>query len=274
MKKKCRVLALVLFTASALVGSVQTNNAALFSDDFQSYTTDPTGQSGGTGWNTAWTQGLQNNGGTYLNESTKIDGTRSYGLYGAGGVAGTSRNRGFAAISTQFTISWSFRADYNVTGDDGNASLSRRLAFTLRNGNSTDHFSGQRLSLFFAEGNGNLQWYDGTDHSSTLAFSQGGTYDFSLTVNPADRSYSFSAALRSGASYNSSGTWAGANGDSLGSVAFLMRGPNVSGSDAFLDSITAVPEPVNVALGIFGGLLGVVMLGRHWKARRASLAHG
>jgi hypothetical protein len=53
-----------------------------------------------------------------------------------------------------------------------------------------------------------------------------------------------------GTAFSYSGNWTlGANGDSIGSLSFLMRGPNVSGSDAFLDSVSVsapsyVPPPL------------------------------
>ena len=256
------VIALLLFTASIAQAALN------FSDNFESYSTDPTGQSGGTGdWTTAWTQGLQNSGGSYLNGDSKIDGTKTYGLYGNGGSSGTSRNRGFTATTSPFTLTFSFRADYNVTSDDGDNSYERRIAFTLRNGNSTDHFLNQRLSFFFAEGNSSFQWYDGADHSTSLIFSQGAIYDVSVTLDPSTRAYSFTATQRGGGSASSSGNWTlGANGESLDSLALLMRGPAGGGNDAFFDSIEAVPEPVNVALAIFGAVLVPVGLLRILKA--------
>lgn len=260
------VLAVGVFLS---IGTFHSFSALNFSDNFQGYTTDPTAQSGGTGdWNSPWTQGTQNDGGTFLSEASKIDGTRAYGFFGNSGSMGTSRNRGFTATSSQFTINLSFRADYNVTSDDGSALLSRRLAFTIRDGNSTDHFSGQRLSFYFAEGNNSFQWFDGTDRTlSGVTFSSGAIYDIAVTVNPSTRAYNFSVAQRGGSSGSSSGSWTvGANGEALDSIALLMRGPAGPGNDAFFDSITAVPEPSNVALGIFGGIVGLIVIGRRMIA--------
>jgi len=258
-----RSVCLLVFAAAMFWCTSQSIAALIFSDNFQGYSGDPTGQSGGSGdWTSAWTQGSQNSGGAYLNGSSKIDGTQSYGLYGNGGTSGTSRNRGFTATTSPFTLTFSFRADYDVIATD--ASIDRRTAFTLRAGNDSDHFVGQRLSFFFAEGNSSLQWYDGTDHTlSGVTFNTGSIYDFAVTVDPSTRGYSFTATQRGGSSGSSSGTWAlGSDGESLGSIALLMRGPNGGGNDAFFDSISAVPEPTNIALAVFGGLGGLVLVWR------------
>lgn len=261
----------VLVTGAFVVFFVtQSLGALILSEDFQSYSGDPTGNSGGSGdWTSAWTQGSQNSGGTYLNGSTKIDGTRTYGFFGSGGAEGTSRNRGFTSTTTPVTFQFSFRADYDVIA--GAAGYDGRIAFTLRNGNSTDHFAGQRLSFFFAEGNSSLQWFDGADHTlSGITFATGAIYDFSVTVDPSSRAYSFTAAQRGGSSSSSSGNWSlGSNGDSLDSLALFMRGPSGGGNDAFFDSISAVPEPANVALGIFGGVAALAGGVRFWRSKKS-----
>src|SRR5213593_980314 len=122
MRRLTAVLAAFLLTvAGARAGVVA-------SDDFESYAGNPTGVAGGIGaWTTNWRTNSQFDGGTYLNNASKISATNSYGLYGSGGGNGTSVRRAFTAIAGTQMIQWSFRADYNVTSDDGNGSLSRRL---------------------------------------------------------------------------------------------------------------------------------------------------
>lgn len=271
MKSKYSRIGLGIFVCAInLLGIRFPANAALFSDDFQSYSSGIDNQSGGSGWTTAWTVGSQNTGGAYLSTGTQIDGTQSYGLYGNDGSSGTSRNRGFDAISSPFTLTFSFRANYDVTTDDGNGSLARRIAFTIRDANSTDHFSGQRLSFFFAEGSNQIQWYDGTDRSSAnVTFTSGHVYDFTVTLDPSDRSYGFTATDRTTTStVTYSDSWSlGSNGEALDSIAFLMRGPSGGGNDAFLDSIQAVPEPINVALATFGSIAMAATTFRRIRAR-------
>src|SRR5437867_9653067 len=102
-------------------------------DDFEGYSGSPTDTAGGSGdWTTNWRGNSQFDGGTYLSTDSKIDSTKSYGLFGSGGSNGTSVRRAFTSSGGQLRFRWSYRADFDVTTDDGNGSLSRRLAFTLR----------------------------------------------------------------------------------------------------------------------------------------------
>jgi hypothetical protein len=226
-------------------------------DDFQSYSGNPTDTAGGSGdWTTNWRGNSEFDGGTYLSTDSKIDGTQSYGVYGSGGSNGTGVRRAFTSSAGQLRFRWSYRADYDVTSDDGNGSLSRRLAFTLRNGDDADHFTGQRLSFFFAEGNANFAWYDGTDrNTNAVTFSANSVYDCDVTVNTGQRTYTLSVSNRNNAAkFTYSGSWTtGSAGDQLGSVSFLMRGPSGGGNDAFLDSVSvsrvAVPWPGGATAG-------------------------
>lgn len=223
------------------MGVIAAQGQLLATDDFESYSGGPVGQSGGSGdWTGNWTRNSQNGGGSYLNSAGKIDGTKSVGLFGKASSAGESISRAFPACTNETTVSWSMRADINIdgTGDPANA---RRLAFTIRSGNDASHFDGQRLSFFFAAGSKNFRWYDGANRTNaTVQFVNGNVYDFTVVMSPMDRGYSFVVSNRNnGAAYSYSGTWStGADGDPLGSVAFMMRGPNGSGQDAFLDSVS------------------------------------
>src|SRR5437867_1201746 len=121
----------VLIAVLCLPGVARAELSA--TDDFESYTGNITDVSGGTGdWTTTWRGNSQFDGGTFRSTASKIDGTQSYGLFGSGGSNGTGVRRAFASTGGQLRFRWSYRADYDVTTDDGNGSLSRRLAFTLR----------------------------------------------------------------------------------------------------------------------------------------------
>lgn len=67
-------------------------------------------------------------------------------------------------------------------------------------------------------------------------------------------------------------TGGAANGD----WTLFIADVNGNSNEAILDSwsldITAVPEPINVALGIFGGLFAVVQGVRYWKRKNPSVA--
>ena len=180
---------LILFAVFSVAGVARAELSA--TDDFQSYTGNITDVSGGSGdWTTNWRGNSQFDGGTYRSTDSKIDGTQSYGVYGSGGSNGTSVRRAFTSTGGQLRFRWSCRADYDVTSDDGNGSLSRRMAFTLRNGDDADHFTGQRVSFFFAEGSANFAWYDGTDrNTNAVTFSNGHVYDCDVTVSTGLRTY-------------------------------------------------------------------------------------
>ena len=214
-------------------------------DDFEGYTGYPIGAAGGIGdWTSAWGVNSENGGGAYLNTNVppKISGTNSLGLYGNASAAGESVSRAFLACSNNLTIKWSERGDFNANSTNA---PTRRLAFTVRNGNGPSHFDGQRLSFFFAAGTTNFQWWDGVDRATNAVyFVLGHVYDFTLDLAPSNRAYAFSISNRnSGAVFSSSGNWSqGSNGEPIGSVAIMMRGPSGAGNDSFLDNV-AVSSP-------------------------------
>lgn len=231
--------------AAVLMMSVCWSSGLVFgqltaTDDFESYTANPVGQSGGTGdWIGLWGASSQFGGGTFLSTASKINGTKSLGMYGNGSTAGTSVSRPFPACTNVITISCGMRGDFNANST--NAPNPRRMAFTIRSGNDSSHFGNQRLSFFFAAGSTNFQWYDGTDRiNTTVNFTLGHIYDLNVTLNPTNRAYSFSISNRNnGTSFSYSGNWTlGFNGEPIGSVAFFMRGPTGAGNDAFLDNVT------------------------------------
>jgi hypothetical protein len=74
---------LSMVLAMWLVLEMRAGAQLLATDNFQDYTGNPIGQVGGTGdWVGVWAVGSQADGGTFLSGSSKIDGTRSLGLYG------------------------------------------------------------------------------------------------------------------------------------------------------------------------------------------------
>lgn len=235
--------------AALLTVAVRAHAALLAQDDVESYTSGPIGQSGGTGdWTSVWALNTQNGGGVYLSTDSRIDGLKSIGLFGSGNSTGQSISRAFAPCASAMTFRVSMRADYNVNSTNTPANL-RRMAFTIRAGNDASHFSNQRLSFFFAAGSTSFQWYDGTDRTNgAVVFAVTNTYDLQVEANPSTRVYSFLVSNRnSGASFAYTGAWSlGFNGEPLGSVACLMRGPTGAGNDAFFDSFS-VESPTYVA---------------------------
>lgn len=223
--------------------------ALLAQDDVESYSAGPVGQWGGTGdWISGWALNAQNGGGVYLSTNSRIDGIKSIGLFGGGNSTGQSISRAFAPCASAMTFRVSMRADYNVSSTNTPANL-RRMAFTIRVGNDASAFSNQRLSFFFAAGSPSFQWYDGTDRTNgVVVFAVTNTYDLQVDANPSTRAYAFLVSNRnSGASFSYTGSWSlGFNGEPLGSISCLMRGPTGVGNDVFFDSFS-IESPTYVA---------------------------
>ncbi len=236
-------------------------------DDIESYTSSPIGQIGGTGdWISLWGVNSQNGGGVFLSADSRIDGAKAIGLFGNGSTAGQSISRAFSPCASAMSFRVSMRADYNIAGTNTPANL-RRMAFTVRVGNDESHFSNQRLSFFFAAGSTQFQWFDGTNRATNaVTFVTNHIYDLAIDVDPSARAYSFVVSNRtSGASFAYAGAWTlGSNGESLGSVACMMRGPSGPGNDAFFDSIY-VESPTYVAPPLQALPIREGDLWRYWK---------
>lgn len=221
-----------------LVLAVETSAQLAASDNFETYVGNPVGAPGGDGdWTANWGANSEFGGGSYLNSLTTLEGAQSLGLFGSGSNSGTSVSRPFPACTQTLFVAASFRGDFNANSVNP---PTRRLAFTIRSGNEASHFDNQRLSFFFAAGSTNFQWYDGVDRSTpAVNFTLGHRYDLNCQLNPPDRTYAFSISNRNnGTFFTYSGSWSsGTPGDSIGSVAFFMRGPDVVGNDAFLDEV-------------------------------------
>lgn len=245
-------------------------------DDVEGYAGNPIGQLGGTGdWTSLWGLSEQNGGGVYLSTNSRIDGINSIGLYGLGSSTGQSISRAFPPCDSTLTFRVSMRADYNVASTNTPAN-NRRLAFTIRAGNGASHFSNQRLSFFFAAGSSSFQWFDGADRSSNaVVFAITNVYDLTVHAHPSTRTYSFVISNRaSGAWFASGGSWTGGyNGEALGSVACLMRGPSGAGNDAFFDGFS-VEAPFYVAPPMQRLPIREGDLWRYWKGASTPALQG
>ncbi len=240
---------MTLLSLATLLLSGTARGQLTAADDFESYSGSPLGVAGGTGdWTGFWGPNSQQDGGAFLSSASKISGTKSVGLFGNGGSSGTSISRPIPSCASNMTVKFSMRADFNANSTNA---PTRRMAFTIRAGNEASHFSSQRLSFFFAAGSTSFQWYDGTDRATNaVTFTLGHIYDITVNLQPGNRSYSLLASNRNnGGWFTYNGSWTlGANGEGLGSVAFMIRGPTGAGNDAFLDEVsisapTYVPPP-------------------------------
>ncbi|TWU25818.1 hypothetical protein [Bythopirellula polymerisocia] len=237
------LLILTVFTSQAALGDL------VASDDFQSGTT-----SGGTGWITGWTSGSN-----YNNGQSKIDGTRSLGLFG-----NTSTSRfvtpSIVTTGTTVDISFSFRADWNVFS-------SGQIGVNVLNAAQAP-----LLTYKFASGSSDLKLNDGgSDFSvSGITFAQSAIYDFTFTSDISSNLYSFTVDRRDSSESASGNNYAytGRTTGSFGGLVLFANTPNTSGTDAFFDSIsiTAVPEPSALLLG---GMVCSVLGVRYARRRLA-----
>jgi hypothetical protein len=129
---------------------------------------------------------------------------------------------------------------------EGSSITSLTLTFLLQSGFSSD------LSGYLRLGNGNTTYfYDLTSfiHNQTLSQSSSTTYslDFSTTTFGSDFSSSFGGQ-------NPNDTWTLFFADTSAGGQTTLNGWSLD--------ITAVPEPVNVALGVFAAVFGAVNVRR------------
>ena len=93
-----------------------------------------------------------------------------------------------------------------------------------------------------------------------------------ITLQDGEPAITASSDLSSG-TYAASGTLANINGAAANGqwtlfVADEVTGGGTSTLNSWSLNITAVPEPVNVALGVFGGVMGLVALARSKPVKR------
>lgn len=162
--------------------------AARAGDDIESsvYSDDTfVGKNGGYGFG-AWEACTVTDGGTWREVgANKISGTRSLGTWG--NPNNYAIRRSFATALTnaaRFTFKWRLRATLN----SGN-----RIAVILRNGNSNQHWVGQRLALFFEDVGGNdiLRFYDGVDKNTSVTYEFGHVYFVEIELDPTNNMYAF-----------------------------------------------------------------------------------
>ena len=167
---------------------------------------------------------------------------------------------------------------YTVSGL-GSSISSLTLTLNLSGGNNGDlyaylSFGGQIVTLINRPGvtSGNLLGYTDPGFNVTLSdgsyanintYGGNGGNQVTGTYNAVGGATSFGTAFNT---LNPNGTWTLFIAD--------LSGGDLSNSQlvSWNLNITAVPEPVNVAMGIFGVLLGAIALARHHAAKRRSVA--
>ena len=259
-------LAITLASDGFLLGTASAVIVA--SDDFQGGTNQ---FDGGTGWDGNWTS----TGGNYLSSDSKIDGTRSVGLYGDfdGGPATFQRliSPTVSTTGTTVSVAFSIRADWDI-----NAAFSgSQIGVNVLNGSSAPLLTFKFQSDGNSETPLNLQLNDGgSDFArSGISFATSAIYDFTFTSDIGSGQYSFTADRRGG-SQSDSGTNFNYNNRTTGSIGglqFFVRAPSGGGNDGFLDSVivSAVPEP---SAFLFGGLVCCVLGANYFRKRKQQKA--
>ncbi|MCX7847216.1 MAG: alpha-amylase family glycosyl hydrolase [bacterium] len=157
-------------------------------DDIESsvYTDDMfVGKNGGYGFG-AWQACTVTDGGTWREiGGNKISGARSMGTWGNPGNYAIRRSFATALTNAaRFTFKWRPRATLNA---------GHRIAVILRNGDSNQHWVGQRLALFFEDVSGTdiLRFYDGVDKNTSVSYQYGHVYAVEIIVDPTNNTYAF-----------------------------------------------------------------------------------
>lgn len=225
------------------------------------------GSAGGSGWASGWALNYYGaNCGFFTGSSAGNGGTEN--------IDTSSRAWGMFANSSatseairQFSNPLGINQVITLRMDNGLVDTGGTVGFGLRNS------SGQnRFEIFFIGGNSfyTVQDFEGS-HTTEIGFTRGGLdIDFTLT---GANSYSVTLKSLDGGTMDTlSGTLAGDTGSGID----RFRGFNANagaGSDhnLYFNSIQAVPEPVNVALGAFGLLL---LAGGVWRQVRSARPSG
>ena len=270
----------VSFISAACFAAQESHAALAAADNADNYVGSGwgNGSSGGSGtWGSSWAIRSTPDGGFsdfFLASSASSNirtPTRSWGAYGNGGSV--PRSSAFRSWSGDLSIGQTFR----VRIDNGFIESGGSIGVTLRTGNTTtsadSYTSGSRFEFRFQGGESTYEIVDAGATTTTVGFrSSGLTLNFTLTgVNTYDlviRDAANSSLLQS----LTGQTLGGTAGAALNSFALFVRdvGPNSMGTDdhdTYFNSVEVVPEPTNVALAIFGGLVGLWGVGRHFKTR-------
>ncbi|MEI6193070.1 MAG: hypothetical protein WCS42_01935 [Verrucomicrobiota bacterium] len=159
-------------------------------------------------------------------------------------IANTMTLSGLGSSLSSFTVTLNLSGGYN----------NGLYAYLVHGGTTVTLLNqpGYAVNGFGATGAGmNITLQDGsTDHGSIQS--------------------EISGSVLSG-TYNAANSLSGFSGDPNGAWSLYFSDTLAGGGDATLQgwslNITAVPEPVNVALAIFGGVLGVWSVSRRWTKR-------
>ncbi len=204
---------------------------------------------------------------------TPSSGSQSMGLIPDGSSSGRSTTIGISGSdATSITDvqvilhgSGTFVGDLYayLTHDNGFAVLLNRVGAT--SGNNAGYSAGYSDPIRFSDGAANdvhtYQNQSGTGTALTGTWQPDGR-----NISPNSSGSAFDTAPRTAnfATFNT-GT---ANGNWTLFVADLSGGSTPNTIDSWDLEIMATPEPVNVALGIFGGVFGVVQGVRYWKKKK------
>ncbi|GAA5483696.1 hypothetical protein [Haloferula sargassicola] len=208
--------------------------STIATDDFESNSL-----SGGSGWSGSWST---NN--SYLNGSSKVDGSYALGLYGENSTATRDVSPSLTTAGALVSFSWSLRADWDAVA-------SGQIGVNLRESN------GDTLATFkFVSGSSNLLVNDGGGDFgiSQVSFGQGSIFDFTFSSEVGTNTYSFSATKRgTSETFSASNyTFSSRTNDGIGGIQFFVTAPSGSGNDGFIDSVSvsAVPEPTSFLAGL------------------------
>ena len=271
-----------LILGACLVAPMVGHASLAASDNAGNYTTSwNSGDNHGSGFG-SWSFDNTSNGGSageYLatgnNGNSQINSSgNAWGMYANGSsTAQANAIRPFTggALAVGQTLSFSMDNGFINSSSDNSGGLAGVVGVSLRNSSPVNifelYFTGGTIDYTLnINGNSVTTSVGFTSTGLNLAFTQGSGNAWTFGITPVGGSTT---------TYTSAGTGDYLASSDIDEIRFFTQGTgSASGGthDSFFNnlSITAVPEPITIALPIFGGIFGVVSLRRYLSQRITS----
>jgi hypothetical protein len=261
----------LLIQNSANAGVIASDNAGNYSS-WGSTSTSASQASDGAGfgsWSFVNTVSDANQNGSFLGTTANNNNSGNINS-GNGNVWGLYANNGQIANATAPFQQGAMTAGQmlSVQMQNGSVNGGGSVGFSLRDG------AGANIFEFYFKGGGNDYvmniWNSGTarEYTTSVGFTSGGL-NLAFSQGSGD-SWSFSITPIGGSTttYTSATTGDFLWESSISEIRFFDgNAGSGSGNNVYFNNLELVPEPANFALGIFGGLFGVIGLVCHLKKR-------
>lgn len=251
-----------IILGACLAAPMSSQATVIASDNAGNYSSWSSGNNQGTGFG-AWSFANSTPSGGYSGE---------YLAHGNGGSAVSSGNGNAWALYSNSSPGNDAQANAIRSFNEGNLTAGQTLGIQMNNGSvggsvgfSLRDSSHNNIFEFYFNGGANDYTINvsGTAVTTTVPFTAS-ALNLAFTQGSGD-SWSFSI---NGVTYSSSSTGDNLSANDISEIRLFSYGNN---NDIFFNNlaITAVPEPIKLALPIFGGLMLAAGLGRRFVFQRA-----